>query len=267
MQFRKRYADTPLGQVHYREAGSGPPLVLFHESPSSGVMYEPALPVLARRVRAIAVDTPGHGGSDPTPKPLPISGYAERFRQFFDTLGLDRVALVGEHTGAAMAIQLAMELPDRVKALIVVGCPLFSEEERASYLKDYLVQFPMSRDGEHLSWAWKRLQRYFYSEAPVEQLHNATVEFLRVGTKYDWAYRAAFGFEADKLLPKVGCPTLFLVTKGDGLWVKNEQAMALTPGSESRVMDLPYPHFATNNPEGYAEEVFGFLERANYLKT
>ena len=43
------YADTPLGQVHYREAGSGPAIVLLHESPISGRIYEPSLPFLGQR--------------------------------------------------------------------------------------------------------------------------------------------------------------------------------------------------------------------------
>ena len=44
---RYGYADTPEGQVHYREAGSGPAVVLLHETPLSGATYEWALPLLA----------------------------------------------------------------------------------------------------------------------------------------------------------------------------------------------------------------------------
>ena len=106
---RYAYADTPLGQVHYREAGSGPPVVLFHESPISGRIYEESLLVLGRRVRAIAPDTPGYGASPPPPEPIPITGYSERMILFLDALGLDKVALVGSHTGGAIAAQLAVD--------------------------------------------------------------------------------------------------------------------------------------------------------------
>ncbi len=57
MDIRYGYADTPLGQIHYREAGDGPPVLLIHETPLSGATFEFALPALAPHVRAIA---PGH---------------------------------------------------------------------------------------------------------------------------------------------------------------------------------------------------------------
>lgn len=95
---RSGYADTPLRQVHYREAGAGPPVVLLHESPISGRIFDAVLPVLGRRVRAIAPDTPGYGASDPPPELVPIAGYAERLALFMEALGLERVALVGNHT-------------------------------------------------------------------------------------------------------------------------------------------------------------------------
>ena len=64
-QVRKGYADTLLGQIHYREAGSGLPVVFLHESPLSSLMFEPALPLLGQLVHAVAMDTPGYGSSDP----------------------------------------------------------------------------------------------------------------------------------------------------------------------------------------------------------
>ena len=56
------------GQVldmHYRVAGSGPPLFLLHPSPLSSAFMEPLMRRLAGRVTAIAPDTPGFGDSDP----------------------------------------------------------------------------------------------------------------------------------------------------------------------------------------------------------
>ena len=122
-KIRYGYADTRLGQVHYREAGSGPPVILFHESPLSGEIYNVALPVLGRRVRAIAPDTPGYGASEPPPSPLPLVGYAERLALFLDALGLERVALVGNHTGGKIAIQLAVDLPREALAAAILFRP------------------------------------------------------------------------------------------------------------------------------------------------
>ena len=228
-------------------------------------MYGAALPVLGSRVRAIAPDTPGYGASEPPPGPLLIAGYAERLALFLDALGLERVALVGNHTGGAIAIELAVSQPERVRALIVLGCPLFSEEERQDRLQNYLVPFKLSPDGDHLSWLWERYQRIWGRDTPVELLHLATTEFLRAGTRYDWAYRAAYFFETEKLLAQVTCPTLFLVTEGDILRDKNERSVSLTTNAEGRVIDNPYGQYPARDPEGFSREVFDFLSRVGYL--
>ena len=264
-QIRSGYADTPLGQVHYREAGTGPPVVLLHESPISGRIFDAALPVLGRRVRAIAPDTPGYGASDPPPEPLPIASYAERLTLFLDSLGLERVALVGSHTGGSIAIQIAVSLPERVHSLVVLGCPLYDKEEARSRLQTYLEPFTLSPDGAHLEWLWNRYLRIWGEDSPVELLHLAVTEFLRTGHRYDWAYRAAFQFDAAGALSRVTCPALFLVTEGDILRSKNEKAVALTPHAEGRIIDSPYGQYPARDPEGFAGELLAFLKRTGYL--
>ncbi len=264
-EVRFGYADTRLGQVHYREAGSGPPVVLFHESPFSGAVFEAALPALGRRVRAIAPDTPGYGASPPPPGPLSIDGYAERLALFMDALGLEQVPLVGSHTGGAIAIQLAVDMPERVPALIVLGCPLFDEKERQHLLQRYLKTFTLSPDGEHLRSIWSRYQRALGPDIPLELLHLLTTELFRTMSRYDWGYRAAFQFELDRLLPKVACPTLFLVTQGDPLRDKNEQAVALTRHAEGRIIESPNGQFSSRDPVGFTDEVVAFLEHVGYL--
>ena len=265
-QIRSAYAETALGQVHYREAGSGPPVILLHESPISGRIYEAALSVLGRSVRAIAPDTPGYGGSTPPPEPLSIDGYSQRMALFLDALGLDRVALVGHHTGGAIATQLAADLEDRrVPALVVLGACIFSDEERPWYLESYLEPFEPDPEGGHLSWLWARYQRIWGKDTPAELLHLATTEFLRAGKRYSWAYRAAFTFEAERVLPQVPCPTLYLVTEGDILRSKNEAAVELTPKGEARVIDIPYGQYPARHPEEFSSEVLAFLGRIGYL--
>ena len=258
------YADTRLGQVHYREAGSGSPVILFHESPLSSAIYGAALPVLGRWVRAIAPDTPGYGASDPPPGPLSIAGYAERMSLFLEALGLGQVALVESHTGGAIATQLAVDEPKRVRALIVLGCLLLDEEERQRWL-NFVEPFPLSPDGSHLAWLWARYQRSWGNDTPVELLHLATTEFLRAGARYYWAAEAGFRFEADNLLPRIACPTLYLATEGDMLRANNERAVALTPDAEGLIIDSPHGQFPARDPEGFTREVVAFLKRVGYL--
>ena len=266
---RGGYADTPLGQVHYRETGTGPPVVLFHESPLSGALYDATLPLLGHRVRAIAPDTPGYGASDPPPTPPSIADYSNHMAMFLDALGLGQVVLVGNHTGAAIAAQLAADLPERVRALIVVGCPLYTNEERQERLEYRLKPLPLASDGSHMTRIWRRYQRVFTTDipVPVEALHINTIEYLRSIGRYDWAYRALFNFEMDQVLPLIACETFFLVTEGDLFLDKNEQAVALTLHAEGKVVSSPYHQYPSRDPVGFASEILAYLDRIGYLVT
>ena len=149
---------------------------------------------------------------------------------------------------------------------MVAGCPLFAEEERGR-LVESLEPFDLSLDGGHLSSLWAHYRRAMGEGTPVELLDLTTTEFLRVGNRYSWAYEAAFRFEAERLLPQVRCPTLFLVTQGDRLRGKNERAVELTPNAEGRVIDSPYGQYAARDPEGFAREVLAVDLRASGVRS
>ena len=80
---RRAYADTPYGQLHYRHAGEGEPLLLIHQTATSSYAYEPVMAYLASSCRVIAVDTPGYGMSDyPTNREYTAADYARTFAAF-----------------------------------------------------------------------------------------------------------------------------------------------------------------------------------------
>lgn len=64
------YAGAAGAQLHYRELGEGSPVILLHASPLSSEFMLGQIQALASAgYRAIALDTPGYGQSDPLPEP------------------------------------------------------------------------------------------------------------------------------------------------------------------------------------------------------
>ena len=61
----RHFVTVGSRQVHYRRAGSGPPVVLLHPSPNSSASMAPFMRALAPNFTAIALDTPSYGLSDP----------------------------------------------------------------------------------------------------------------------------------------------------------------------------------------------------------
>lgn len=117
------YADTPMGQIHYAEAGGGEatPLVLLHASPRSSRVYAGLLPLLAGERRVLAMDTLGSGSSGPLPPSVAMHDLGRSVTGFLDALGIERAHVFGVHTGNKIAAALAAGWPDRVAKLVLCG--------------------------------------------------------------------------------------------------------------------------------------------------
>lgn len=115
------YADTAMGQVHYRRAGLGAPLLLLGSSGRSSSIFEGLMPLLAPHFDVVAIDTPGFGQSCPLPQGATIEALAACAAEVLDALGLRRCHLYGLHTGNKIATAFAGRWPERVDRLILAG--------------------------------------------------------------------------------------------------------------------------------------------------
>ena len=254
------YVTTSWGQVHYRRAGeSGPALVLLHESPLSSLVYEAALGFLSERFRAVAFDTPGYGSSDGPPRQAGIPQYASTLLEAVDGLGFDRFAVAGVHTGASLALQLALQAgPTRATHVILSGVPLMSAESRAEYLASWAPPIEPEADGSHFRWAWARYQRIW--KGPPELLHTGATLLLSNLDRYSWAYNAAFRYDPEADLRKLLSPTLFLTAEDDLLSDGDRQAVILVPRSQLvSVPGLP-GQLPMRVPEQYAAAITSFVQ-------
>jgi len=125
---KQRYAQPPskfmqLGRlsVHYRDEGSGPPLVLLHGTGASLHTWQGWSDVLRRQLRVIRVDLPGFGLTGPEPSGDYSSAQYVRFLDgVADKLGLGSFHLAGSSLGGLIAWRYAAAHPERVGRLILV---------------------------------------------------------------------------------------------------------------------------------------------------
>ncbi len=107
--------------VFYAARGeSGPPVVFVHGSGGSHLAWNGQLAALADTARAAALDLPGHGRSRP-PGRASVRAYADVVCGFLDALAVERAIIVGHSLGGAIAQTLALENPDRILGLGLVG--------------------------------------------------------------------------------------------------------------------------------------------------
>jgi pimeloyl-ACP methyl ester carboxylesterase len=111
--------------LHYHEAGSGPALVLLHGS-GPGVSgwsnFGASLQFFARRFRSLIPDQPGFGLS---PAPAMDRPYhrisADAVVRLLDELGVERAHVLGNSMGGSVAARFALDHPDRLDRLVLMG--------------------------------------------------------------------------------------------------------------------------------------------------
>jgi len=105
--------------LHVESTGSGPPLVMLHGWAMHSGLWAPALPRLAARFRVHRVDLPGHGFSPPM-VPTTLAGIAAAVAEHFASLP-EPPTVLGWSLGGAVALQWALDRPDAVSKLVLVG--------------------------------------------------------------------------------------------------------------------------------------------------
>lgn len=107
--------------IAYREAGSGPPVLLLHNGGTSSVIWRDQMDALSDRHRAIAIDLPGFGDSPRPAEPLDLVGLVELVHEFMVAQDIVPSVLVGNCMGTNIAATLARRHPEAVTAILAIN--------------------------------------------------------------------------------------------------------------------------------------------------
>ena len=243
-KLRRAFADTSLGQIHYRMTGSGPPLVLLHNTWLSSRMFFGVIPELARDFTIYALDTLGQGDSDPAPadRVLEIPDYAKVLLEALDAIGLEQPTVVGHHTGSVIASEASIQQPQRFRKLVISGMPYWRNPATrlAQVEGPFFADWAAGEDGSGLLDAWSGhagVQRY--GEGGSTDLF---IDYIKPGPRTSMALRALFRWDSQARLPLVTVPTLVLCSESD-TFVKNISHVAeLIPNAELKIVAGGEPH-------------------------
>ncbi|MFC4067171.1 alpha/beta fold hydrolase [Actinoplanes subglobosus] len=121
------HATLPAGTIHYRDSGSGRPLVFLHGLLQDGRVWSDVAGRLADQVRCIVPDLPlgAHRTAMDPGADLSITGVADIVADLIEHLDLRDVTLVGNDTGGAVAQVLAACRPEALGSLVLTSCEAF----------------------------------------------------------------------------------------------------------------------------------------------
>jgi pimeloyl-ACP methyl ester carboxylesterase len=123
-----------VGEIltHYHEIGAGAPVLLLHGSgPGVSAManWRHTMPPLAEHFRVLAPDMVGFGyTSRPNGTVYGPNTWVAHVVGFLDALGIERAHIIGNSLGARIALGLALEHPERVDRLVLMGAGVLRRE-------------------------------------------------------------------------------------------------------------------------------------------
>lgn len=135
-------------RIHYQDAGNedAPAIILIHGFISSTMIWSDVfLPLAAAGFRVIALDLPGYGYSDkPADGRYTIDSQAYAVVSLMDRLEIDQATIIGASYGGAVAATIALDYPERVSRLVLVGAVI--NDNPMQKLLPRVAQLPLVGD-------------------------------------------------------------------------------------------------------------------------
>ncbi len=244
----------------YLAAGQGAPLVLLHGASSSGISWYPVIGALAARFRVWLPDMVGHGESDRPDAPYDRSYYSSWLAGFFDAVGLDRAHVVGHSLGGAVALQFALEHPERVRRLVLVDAAALGRgvpvRVALAFLRSALL--PSREAGERLGrlavYDPRKLDPFF------EEYGSRMRAMPRPGRAF-WRGGRTIAVVPTEELQQLKPPTLIVWGREDLFLPVSHGERAAQAIPDARLHVIPEAGHVSflDQPQAFCEALLGFL--------
>jgi 3-oxoadipate enol-lactonase len=249
--------DVNGARLWYDEAGSGEVVLLVHGGLGDSGLWEPVVPFLAERFRTIRTDLRFFGRS--TGPAVPWS-WEEDVLGVLDELGIERAALVGLSLGGRIALDIALEHPSRLWAVVGVAPGLgghdavaYTEEHEARYeAADDKLEAMMEIDFE----VWAPLG----ADDRIRQLWRATPDASPLPDGVE--AREPAGAPAKERLGELAVPTLIVTAAHDPAGFRAIGPLVAREAPNARHVEVDSDHYLTlREPELVASIIRDFLDR------
>jgi pimeloyl-ACP methyl ester carboxylesterase len=251
------HVELSHGLMHVARAGTGPAVVLLHQTPRSWDEYRDVISRLADAgYTALALDTPGFGDSAPVAGEPSIQAWAAAVNDALDELGIERAAVVGHHTGGSIAVEVAARRPDRTAALILSSTSLTDAEHRASPPDESSVD--AGEDADTL----RRSRAGFYPKDRPDLLDRYVAGALRAGPLRRAGHHVVASYEMEHAIGLLTMPVLLIGATDDPYaYPQLARLRNAIPHAESVEIAGGMVPLPDGWPEEFAAAILGFLHR------
>lgn len=170
-------------RIHYKLSGNGEPLLLAHGNSVSSRMFSSVIGLYSKKYQVITFDFPGHGKSSRVEKFATDFWFynSQVANALLEELKLEKVNVIGTSGGALVAINLALEHPEKVKFLI-------ADSFEGDYpLESYIKTIREDRERDKKKWMAKFYWWYFHGwdwKKVVDLDTDVNIAFAKTGKSF-----------------------------------------------------------------------------------
>ncbi|HEX7381085.1 MAG TPA: alpha/beta hydrolase [Nevskiaceae bacterium] len=245
--------------------GLCPPVVLIHGIGASSRDWDYVLPVLRAGRRLIAPDLRGHGAS-PVGRGYGLQAMAEDVWALLDRLHVERFDLVGHSLGGAVALQMAVDRPQRLRRAVFANTlpDLAIDTSRKAMLYWFRMAVMAALGPRGLTEVLARLTAPTAHDATLRArfiAHGSGSRSRFVYLRALWAMRR---WRVTERLGRIACPSLVLAAEHD--YFARDDAERFAAGlPRARLEIVPGVHhlMPLEVPEAFARRVSDFLDAAS----
>jgi pimeloyl-ACP methyl ester carboxylesterase len=212
--------------LHYRDEGSGPPVLLFHAFPLHADAFLPQVKALSHRYRFILPDVRGLGRSAPGEGPTEMSRIARDGLALLDALGVESAVVGGVSMGGYASMALLREDAGRVRGLVLVDTQAGADDEAGRARREAAAQEAL-REGPEASV--RTMLPRLVAAGPESDVGREVAALMRAATPEGLAAAQrgmALRPDSKDILARYAGPALVVVGEKD----------ALTPPDKARQM-------------------------------
>ena len=258
------FAQLSDVKLYYEIDGEGDDLLLIHGVTSFIGNWRFVRPQLNGNFRLILPDLRGHGQSDKPLTHYTIEMFAQDLIQLLDELGIDKCIVAGHSLGGFISQQIALDAPERVRALILI-CTAPRVDVEAAMAQVEVSQQLHGLPPEQVVEKKLELQ---YENPDVLRSTPGMLETLKIDVNqcqdnvvsHGYAQGATLAFNTEERLGEIQAPTLVIQCAQDKTFPLRwgELLRDRIPNAEFRVINKTSHSVQMEQPEKLAKAIVEF---------
>jgi pimeloyl-ACP methyl ester carboxylesterase len=259
----QNFAEVNGTRLSYEIVGRGPAVVLIHGGLVDSRLWDDQMKDFSKQCRVVRYDLRGFGKSADVSEPF---SHIEDLRALLDVLKIQRATLVGLSLGGIVAADFALEYPERIDRLVLVG-PGLRGDKQPPPKESVAAWEAASRGAEPFAEATLRSGLYTGVQ-PGTVIHTRLRQMLLDNFKAVSSFRPGFLKYPEpptiERLEKIKAPTLVVIGDRDAPNLKNiaDLLAQKIPGARKVLINDASHHPPVEQPKQFNKVVLDFIRNA-----